>query len=119
MSIKEETNQELTSLLMIEDLSILSIEEIEDAICVVSSEVSKLKSELNDVQATQLFYINHMSSAKEAHNDGELSFNYNKLMQEEKNVFEIESAISDCERLIDELTSTLEDKKIDMPKPRM
>ena len=32
MSIKEETNQELTSLLMIEDLSILSIEEIEEIV---------------------------------------------------------------------------------------
>lgn len=119
MSIKDKSYQELTSLLMLDDISSLSVDEIMDALDVVSSEIDMLREKLNEVQATQLFYVNNITTAKEAHNEGELTFNYNKMMQEEKTVYELESAIADCQKLQGLLNSALDEKNIDMPKIKM
>ena len=110
---------DLTSLFMLQDLSELEVDELEDAIEVVLKEIVNLKSELNEAHSTQTYYLNNMTNAKDNNNEGELTFNYNKLMQEEKEVFEIESAIDDCERLLNDLRTTIEDKSVEMPKPRM
>lgn len=110
---------DLTSLFMLQDLSELEIDELEDAIEVVLKEIVNLKSELNEVHGAQTYYLNNMTHAKDNSNEGEVTFNYNKLMQEEKKVFEIESAIDDCERLLSDLRATIDDKSVEMPKPRM
>lgn len=120
MEIKEMSYQELTGKMMLGGVSDFSVSELKEAIEVIETEIKRISAEeLHDAQVEQLDAINKLNAAKVNNNEGELTYYYDKLMAAEKKIFEAESAIDHANNFISVLNNSIEEKSVDMPKPRI